>query len=119
MKNWLTWPLRWCVFLAWFAREAVVANVAIVRDNLTPGQDSTPVIARVATRCRTDAEVTFLAALLTLTPGTLTLGTQTRQGVRELFVHEMYIGSTDGLRTEVRRMEEHMLRAVRRSGDPT
>lgn len=115
---WLTWPFRLLAFAFWFAREVVIANIAVLRDNLTPGQDSTPGIARYATRCRTDAEITLLAALITLTPGTLTLGTETTpKGQRVLFVHGMYAADADALRSELEGMETRMLHAVRRAGE--
>lgn len=116
--SWITWPLRILFFTAWFARAVVVSNVTVLRDNLTPGQSSHPGIARVQTNCRTDAELTLLAALVTLTPGTLTLGTvSTRDPQRRvLFVHGMYAADADELRADVARIESRMLRAMRRTG---
>lgn len=118
--TWLTWPFRLLTFAGWYAREIFLANIAVLRDNLTPGQNSTPGIARYATRCRSDAETTLLAALITLTPGTLTLGTETiPEGQRVLFVHGMYAADADALRGELDGMETRMLRAVRRKGEPS
>lgn len=116
--SWLTWPLRLLTFALWFAREIVTANVAVLRDNLTPGQSATPGIARFTTRCRSDAELTLLAALIVLTPGTLTLGTEpAARGRRTLFVHGMYAPDADALRDELANMERRMLHAIRRQGD--
>lgn len=118
--SWITWPLRIVAFALWFAKEVVVSNVAVVRDNLTPGQDGTPGIAAYPTRCRTDLEITLLASLITLTPGTLTLGTaRPSEGAAEhvLYVHGMYSADADALREELRPMETRMLRAVRRQGE--
>ena len=116
--TWFTWPFQLLGFLCWFAREIVIANFAVLRDNLTPGQDSTTGIARYPTRCRTDAEITLLAALITITPGTLTLGTETTSaGQRVLFVHGLYAADADTLRSELDRMETRMLRAIRRTGE--
>lgn len=118
--TWLTWPFRLLAFAGWYAREVVFANVAVLRDNLTPGQNSTPGIARYPTRCRSDAEITLLAALITLTPGTLTLGAQiTPDGQRVIFVHGMYAADVEALRGELDGMETRMLRAVRRKGEPS
>jgi len=115
--TWITWPFRVLTFGLWFAREIVIANIAVLRDNLTPGQDSTPGIARYMTRCRSDGEITLLAALITLTPGTLTLGTETTEaGQRSLFVHGMYADNADALRAELEGMETRMLHAIRRNG---
>lgn len=116
MSTWLSWPWRQVRFWGWYAGAVVVANVAVLRDNLTPGQDSNPGIARVPTRCRTDAEITLLGALITLTPGTLTLGTEIVDDVRVLYVHAMYSDGPNGVRAEVDDMERRMLHAIRRSG---
>lgn len=113
--SWLTWPGRLGAFGLWYAGEVVRSNLVVLRDNLTPGQGSTPGVVRHPTRCRTDAELTLLGALITLTPGTLTMGTRTTaDGVRELYVHGMYAPDAEALRAELRDMEERMLRAVRR-----
>ena len=123
--TWPSWPWRFLGFWVWFAKELVVANGSVLHDNLTPGQKSTTGIARFATRCRTDAEITLLAALITLTPGTLTIGTtvadgtqkdEDAPGTRVLFVHGMYQASADELRSVLAEMETRMLMAVRRKG---
>lgn len=115
--SWLTWPVRLGVFFLWFIKEVIVCNLTVLRDNLTPGQDSAPGIARVETRCRTDFELTLLGALITLTPGTLTLGTRTMpDGIRLLYVHGMYNDGPDSLRDDLEDMESRMLVAVRREG---
>ncbi len=117
MTTWLTWPWRLLAFAGWFAWQVLRTNTAVLRDNLTPGQDSTPGIARFDTRCRTDAEITLLGALITLTPGTLTLGvTASGDRRRALYVHGMYAPDAPTLRAELTEMETRMLHAVRREG---
>lgn len=118
--SWLTWPLRLVAFALWFIKEVIVCNIRVLRDNLTPGQDSTPGIARLETRCSTDFELTLLGALITLTPGTLTLGTRSLpNSPRVLYVHGMYNDGPDSLREDLRDMESRMLVAVRREGGDT
>lgn len=115
----LTWPLRLAGFAAWYLKEIVVSNVTVLRDNLTPGQAGTPGIAVFPTRCRTDTELTLLAALITLTPGTLTLGTAAHgdpEDPRVLYVHGIYHPDADALRTDLAVMESRMLHALRREG---
>lgn len=124
--SWLTWPFRALGFLIWYAGQIISSSTAVLRDNLTPGQNSTPGVARVRTRCRSDLEVTLLAALITLTPGALTLGmhdapvaAQRRrdaEDIRTLYVHSLYSGNADSVRVEVRGLETRLLRAVRRTG---
>ncbi|ACV09559.1 Na+/H+ antiporter subunit E [Jonesia denitrificans] len=120
MIQWLTWPLRMVQFAGWFAWQLVLSNVAVIKDNITPGQDSTPGIVELRTQCRTDAEITALGALITLTPGTLTLGTDiihTDDGpTRLLFVHGMYAQTAKDLRASLHDMEHRMLHSMRRKG---
>ncbi len=117
--SWFTWIARILAFGLWFAREFVVSNITVLRDNLTPGQASTPGVASFVTRCRTDTELTWLAALITLTPGTLALGTAVRAGPaseRVLYVHGMYSPDAEHFRAQLQTMETRLLGALRRQG---
>ncbi|BDZ60708.1 Na(+)/H(+) antiporter subunit E [Demequina sediminis] len=116
--SWVTWPVRIVGLALWFAKEIVVSSAAVLRDNFTPGQNSTPGIARLETRCRTDLEITLFASMITITPGTLTLGTDVvgDEQTRVLYVHGMYAADADALRAELRVMENKVLHAVRREG---
>ncbi|GIG54989.1 Na+/H+ antiporter subunit E [Demequina activiva] len=117
----ITWPVRLVWFAIWFATRVVISNATVVWDNLTPGQRSDPGVAILPTRCRTDAELTVLAALITLTPGTLTLGTSraaSDDSPRDLYVHGMYHPDAESLRRELRDIEGRMLHAMRRQGGP-
>lgn len=113
----LTLGPRLLWFMLWYAFELVRANVAVVKDNVTPGQDSTPGIVRLDTWCRTEAEATLLATLIALAPGTLAIGAAKRtDGLHVLYVHGMYSASADELRSELRVLERHMLTAIRLRG---
>ncbi|PKQ25838.1 MAG: sodium:proton antiporter [Actinobacteria bacterium HGW-Actinobacteria-4] len=119
----MTWLPRIVAFIAWYARELLVSNLAVIRDNVTPGQNSTPGIVNLTTHCRTEFEVTLLSALISLTPGTLTLGAFTTAGdgpgpgpERSIYVHGMYLPGPDELREQLWAMERRMLNAVRREG---
>lgn len=117
--SWVTWPFRMVGFLLWFAGQVVLSNVKVIRDNLTPGQNSQPGVVALNTRCRTDLELTCLGALITLTPGTLTLGTgpqRSKGSPRPLYVHGMYHADAPSLRVELRTIESRMLHALRRQG---
>jgi multicomponent Na+:H+ antiporter subunit E len=49
---------------------------------------------------RTDAEITFLANLITLTPGTLSLGVSHNRSI--LYIHAMYVTDRERLIAEVK-----------------
>lgn len=117
--TWVTWPVRIVWFLLWFTWLVVRTNAMVLRDALTPGQNSTPGIARYDSHCRTDAEITLLSACITLTPGTLTLGHDTPADpavAHTIYVHGMYSPHADHLREELRDIERHLLTAMRREG---
>lgn len=122
----LSWPWRWLVFWCWYAWALVTSSGAVLHDLITPGDQARSGIARVRSNCRTDGEVTLLSALITLTPGTLTMGTRREGAVgdapgdpgarRLLYVHGLYADGPDALRAEIHDMERRLLHAMRRTG---
>ena len=108
-----SWPLRLAGFVLWYLWALVTSSGAVLHDLITPS-------------CRTDLEVTVLSSLITLTPGTLTLGTRRAGAVgdepgdpearRLLYVHGLYFDDADGLRADIHDMERRMLHALRRTG---
>ena len=84
----VSWPWRWLVFWCWYAWALVTSSKAVIKDLVTPGVQARSGIARVRSNCRTDAEVTLLSALITLTPGTLTLDVAEDRSA--LLVHSIY-----------------------------
>lgn len=118
--NILTWLPRWIWLIIWFIGQIISSSFAVLKDLVTPNIDAHPGIARVRTDCRTDAEVTMLSALITITPGTLTLGTEVdNDGVRWIYVHSLYDGDPAAVADGSIDMQNHILRAMRRKGfDP-
>jgi multicomponent Na+:H+ antiporter subunit E len=78
------------VFLLW---ELLVANLRVAYDVLTPGYQMRPGVIALPLDARTDAEITLLANLITLTPGTLSLDVSSDR--RVLYIHVMYIDRGD------------------------
>ena len=118
-------PWRMLVFVLWFAWALATSSGAVLHDLVTPGNQARSGIARIRLNCRTDGEVTMLSSLITLTPGTLTLGTNREtadgaqtdpDGHRLLYVHALYADDADALRTEIHDMERRMLHALRKEG---
>ena len=114
----LIWPLRILWFLLWFFWQQTTTSAKVVRDAFLPHASITPGFVRFPTRCRTELEVTVLSSLITLTPGTLTLGAHHPGGGEgwEIVVHGMYFPDPDDLTASLHDMENHMLRAIRREG---
>lgn len=116
----LTWLPRWIWLIIWFIGQIISSSWAVLQDLITPGVNAHPGIARVRTDCQTDTEVTMLSAFITITPGTLTLGTEIDDdGVRWIYVHSLYDGDPASVAEGSLDMQNHILAAMRRAGfDP-
>lgn len=76
-------------FILFFLKELVKANIQVAYDVMTPTFYMKPGIIRIPLSVKTDLEITLLANLITLTPGTLSLDVSDDKKV--LYVHAMYI----------------------------
>jgi len=76
-------------FVIFFIKELILANLRVAHDVLTPSHHMNPGIVAVPLDLKTDMQITLLATLITLTPGTLSL--HITRDRRTLYVHAMYI----------------------------
>ncbi|MBX3360227.1 MAG: Na+/H+ antiporter subunit E [Phycisphaeraceae bacterium] len=99
--------------LVWFfLKELVIANIRMAKYTLSPLDRLRPGIIAVPMDFMTDAEITLLANLITLTPGTLSIDVS--KDKRTLFVHVMDITSAQAVRDEIKQgFEARVLRAAR------
>jgi multicomponent Na+:H+ antiporter subunit E len=86
-------------FLAYYAWELLKSNAVILYEILTPGLDMRPGVVGIPIRARTDLEITILANLITMTPGTLSLDISPDR--RTLYIHAMYIHDPEALRKDI------------------
>lgn len=75
--------------LLFFAWELVLANLRVAWDVVTPRHRMRPGVVAVPLKARTDVEITMLANMVSLTPGTLSLDVSDDR--RVLYVHAMYL----------------------------
>lgn len=95
------------LYLLW---EIIVANWKMTRLVLFSRRtDLRPGIVAVPLDLQRDAEITLLANMITLTPGTLSLDVSTDRKV--LFVHSVHVDDADAFR---RSIKDGFERAVRR-----
>ncbi|HUG47191.1 MAG TPA: Na+/H+ antiporter subunit E [Candidatus Limnocylindria bacterium] len=87
-------------FLLFYLRELVLANVRVAIDVVTPRLRARPGVVAVPLDARTDAEITLLANLMTMTPGSLTLDVSDDR--RVLYVHAMYVGDPEDFRRHIK-----------------
>ncbi|MGB7949431.1 MAG: Na+/H+ antiporter subunit E [Candidatus Binatia bacterium] len=78
------------LFTVW---ELILANLRVAYDVMTPRYFMRPGIVSIPLDARTDVEITLLANLITLTPGTLSLDVASDRSV--LYIHVMYIDEDD------------------------
>lgn len=80
-------------FAGFYLRELLLANLRVAYDVVTPTHYMRPGIIAVPLDARTDAEITLLCNLLTLTPGSLSLDVAADRSV--VYLHVMYIDEDD------------------------
>lgn len=86
--------------LAIFVRELVVSSVRVAADVLSPRLYMRPAVIAVPLDVTRDAEITLLANLISLTPGTLSI--DVADDASCLYVHAMYGGDPDTLAQEIK-----------------
>jgi multicomponent Na+:H+ antiporter subunit E len=82
--------LELVAFLLW---ELLLANLRVAYDVLTPGYHMRPGVVAIPLDAKSDIEITLLANLITLTPGTLSLDVSSDRSV--LYIHVMYVDNDD------------------------
>jgi multicomponent Na+:H+ antiporter subunit E len=84
-----------------------MANLRVTIDVLTPTHRMQPVIVAFPLDAKTDFEITLLANLITLTPGTLSLDVSEDKKV--LYIHSMYVSDPDKFREQLKNGFERKL----------
>ena len=90
----------------------VKANIQVAIEVVTPTHHMKPGIVSVPLDAKTDVEITFLANLITLTPGTLSLDVSTDRKV--LYVHSMYVHNKQEFIDDIKNGFEKRLLAILR-----
>ncbi len=96
--------VRFALFYLW---QLLLANLRVAYDVLTPAHHMRPAIIAVPLDARTEEEITLLANLITLTPGSLSLDVS--EDRRLLYVHVMYLDDPDQNR---QRIKDHFEKPV-------
>jgi multicomponent Na+:H+ antiporter subunit E len=101
-------------YVAYLVREVLAGAWRVARSAVTPSLTSSPAIIEFPLRCRTDLQITALSASITITPGTLVLGTaEAWEGTPPtLFVHALFAPDRESVLTDLRDMETRLLRAA-------
>jgi len=99
-------------FILFFLYELLKANLQVAYDVVTPTFYMKPGIVRVPLDAETNLEITLLANLITLTPGTLSLDVSDDRKV--LYVHAMYISDKEEFIKDIKQgFEKRLLEILR------
>jgi multicomponent Na+:H+ antiporter subunit E len=99
-------------FLGFYLVEVVKANLRVAYDVVTPAFRTRPGIIAIPLEAKTDLEITLLANLVTMTPGTLSIDVSADRKV--LYVHAMFVDDPDAFREELKQgLERRVLEILR------
>jgi multicomponent Na+:H+ antiporter subunit E len=87
-------------FFGYYLWELILANMRVAYDVMTPKHRMRPGVIAIPLDARTDVEITMLANLITLTPGSVSLDVSTDR--RFLYLHAMYIDDVEEYRASVK-----------------
>jgi len=87
-------------FVLFFLKELFKANIRVAADVLTIRHHMKPGVVAVPLDVNTDLEITILANLITLTPGTLSLDVSDDRKI--LYVHGMYMEDLGAFRKSIK-----------------
>ncbi|MBZ0292846.1 MAG: Na+/H+ antiporter subunit E [Anaerolineae bacterium] len=97
-------------FFAYFLWELFSANLRVAWEVITPRFHMRPAIVAIPLSLESDLEITLLAQLITLTPGTLSIDVSSDK--RVLYVHSMYVNDIDAFRRSIKDGFERQIREL-------
>jgi multicomponent Na+:H+ antiporter subunit E len=99
-------------FTLFFLRELIHSNLRVAWDVISPKSQRKPGIVAIPLDASSDIEITFLANLITLTPGTLSLDVSDDRSV--LYVHGMFVEDPQLMREQIKNgFERRVLELLR------
>jgi multicomponent Na+:H+ antiporter subunit E len=103
---------RLFALLLYFLYDLVTANLRLARDVARTKRDLKPAIIAIPMDAESDGEITLLASLIALTPGTLTLDVSRDR--KTIFIHSMYAEDVEGVRRTIKeKLEKKILDVTR------
>lgn len=97
-----------------FIKELIVASLKIAYDVLTPKFILQPAVIALPLDADSDLEITILASLISLTPGTLSIDVTEDRKI--LYIHVLYSGGgeTDTIKKDIKNGFEKRILAITR-----
>jgi multicomponent Na+:H+ antiporter subunit E len=99
-------------FLGFILWEITKANFQSVRESFYPKSKLEPAIVKVPLEAKTDIEITFLANIISLTPGTLIMDVSSDKKV--IYIHVMHLLDKEEFIKEIKiKFEKPLLELMR------
>lgn len=99
-------------FVLYFLKEVVVAALRIAYDVLTPTHRMRPAVLAIPLEVESEGGITFLALVVSLTPGTLALDVSSDRKL--LYIHAMYASDPEAIRRDIKQgFERRILELLR------
>ncbi len=96
----------------YFIYELIKSSLKVSWDVLTPKHRSKPALIAVPIEAKTDAEITVLANLVSLTPGSLSVDISEDRS--HLLIHALFVDDPEAFKEELKNgMERRVLEAMR------
>lgn len=88
------------LFILFYLKELVKANLYLARDILSPKMRISPGIVKIRTRANSDNQILILFNLITMTPGSLCVDISDDR--KSIYVHGMYVKDRDSFEAEIK-----------------
>ena len=98
--------------MLYFVWEVILANLRVAICVVSPLNRMRPGIVAIRLDARTDTEITILANMITLTPGTLSVDVSDDR--RVLYVHTLFAGDPRSVRSQIKERFERRILGVTR-----
>jgi multicomponent Na+:H+ antiporter subunit E len=103
------WIIYFLLYILW---ELAISSFKVAFDVITPSVTGKPAVIGVPLNSDTNLEITILASLISLTPGTLTLDISHDR--KTLYVHSMFTKDIEKLKKSIKRnLERPILEILR------
>jgi multicomponent Na+:H+ antiporter subunit E len=99
-------------FFFYFVWELLKANMRVAMDIITPKNYMMPGLIRIPLEARSDIEISLLANIISLTPGSLCVDVS--EDKKTMYVHAMYVDDAEDFRREIKEGFERRLLEVLR-----
>lgn len=99
-------------FILYFFYDMLKANIEVTLDVITPNYNMKPGIVKYEMDAKTDFEITMLANMIALTPGTLVIDFS--RDKKYMYIHAMYLKDIEKFKRNMKERTERKLLEILR-----